>query len=61
MERKEGPIPPHSRTTLSYYHATCFGSLEAVNCHKHSVRYDMAVNRGTCGASVGLIKSPTTL
>eukprot|EP00985_Skeletonema_marinoi_P004943 scaffold2145_cov72-Skeletonema_marinoi.AAC.1 len=25
------------------------GSLEAVDCHIHSVRYEMAVNRGTCG------------
>eukprot|EP00985_Skeletonema_marinoi_P014526 scaffold7368_cov114-Skeletonema_marinoi.AAC.2 len=24
-----------------------YGSLEAVDCHIHSVRYDMAVNRGT--------------
>eukprot|EP00984_Skeletonema_dohrnii_P034438 scaffold33559_cov129-Skeletonema_dohrnii-CCMP3373.AAC.2 len=23
-----------------------YGSLEAVDCHIHSVRYDMAVNRG---------------
>eukprot|EP00985_Skeletonema_marinoi_P028024 scaffold23812_cov91-Skeletonema_marinoi.AAC.3 len=25
------------------------GSLEAVDCHIHSVRYDMAVNRGVGG------------
>eukprot|EP00985_Skeletonema_marinoi_P029172 scaffold27035_cov80-Skeletonema_marinoi.AAC.1 len=25
------------------------GSLKAVDCHIHSVRYDMAVNRGACG------------
>eukprot|EP00984_Skeletonema_dohrnii_P020538 scaffold10016_cov89-Skeletonema_dohrnii-CCMP3373.AAC.2 len=25
------------------------GSLEAVDCHIHRVRYDTAVNRGTCG------------
>ena len=25
------------------------GSLEAVDCHIHSVRYDMTVNRGACG------------
>eukprot|EP00985_Skeletonema_marinoi_P027247 scaffold22074_cov195-Skeletonema_marinoi.AAC.1 len=28
--------------------ANYYGSLEAVDCHIHSVRYDMAVNRGTC-------------
>eukprot|EP00984_Skeletonema_dohrnii_P012838 scaffold5240_cov125-Skeletonema_dohrnii-CCMP3373.AAC.1 len=37
------------------------GSLEAVDCHIHSVRYDMAVNRGTWGFSDDLIRSPTTL
>eukprot|EP00985_Skeletonema_marinoi_P012713 scaffold6193_cov88-Skeletonema_marinoi.AAC.1 len=39
------------------------GSLEAVDCHIHSVRYDMAVNSGTCGISDDLIiiRSPTTL
>eukprot|EP00984_Skeletonema_dohrnii_P018391 scaffold8580_cov114-Skeletonema_dohrnii-CCMP3373.AAC.1 len=37
------------------------GSLEAVDCHIHSVRYDMAVNRGTCGISDVLIRSPTTV
>eukprot|EP00984_Skeletonema_dohrnii_P029289 scaffold19773_cov78-Skeletonema_dohrnii-CCMP3373.AAC.1 len=26
--------------------ANCLGSLEAVDCHIHSVRYEMAVNRG---------------
>eukprot|EP00984_Skeletonema_dohrnii_P022713 scaffold11812_cov137-Skeletonema_dohrnii-CCMP3373.AAC.1 len=36
------------------------GSLEAVDCHTHSLRYDMAVNRGTCGISDALIWSPTT-
>eukprot|EP00984_Skeletonema_dohrnii_P011621 scaffold4649_cov117-Skeletonema_dohrnii-CCMP3373.AAC.1 len=25
------------------------GSLEAVDCHIHSVRYDMVVSRGACG------------
>ncbi len=25
------------------------GTLEAVDCHLYSVRYDMAVNRGTNG------------
>ena len=29
--------------------ANYYGSLEAVDCHIHSVRYDMAVNRGACG------------
>eukprot|EP00984_Skeletonema_dohrnii_P011622 scaffold4649_cov117-Skeletonema_dohrnii-CCMP3373.AAC.2 len=29
--------------------ANCHGTLEAVDCHIHSVRYDMAVNRGACG------------
>eukprot|EP00984_Skeletonema_dohrnii_P010072 scaffold3906_cov94-Skeletonema_dohrnii-CCMP3373.AAC.1 len=24
----------------------CLGSLQAVDCHIHTVRYDMAVNRG---------------
>ena len=36
-------------------------SLEAVDYHTHRARYDMAVNRGTCGVSDGLIRSPTTL
>eukprot|EP00984_Skeletonema_dohrnii_P010073 scaffold3906_cov94-Skeletonema_dohrnii-CCMP3373.AAC.2 len=26
--------------------ANCHRSLEAVDCHIHSVRYDMAINRG---------------
>eukprot|EP00985_Skeletonema_marinoi_P000359 scaffold128_cov174-Skeletonema_marinoi.AAC.1 len=30
---------------MANYH----GSLEAVDCHIHSVRYDMAVNRGADG------------
>eukprot|EP00984_Skeletonema_dohrnii_P036912 scaffold38440_cov239-Skeletonema_dohrnii-CCMP3373.AAC.1 len=29
----------------------CYGSLQAVDRHTHSVRDDMAVNRGTCGVS----------
>eukprot|EP00985_Skeletonema_marinoi_P019118 scaffold10856_cov96-Skeletonema_marinoi.AAC.1 len=37
------------------------GSLEAVDCHIHSVRYDMAVKRGAGAVSGGLIRSPTTL
>eukprot|EP00984_Skeletonema_dohrnii_P030432 scaffold21916_cov82-Skeletonema_dohrnii-CCMP3373.AAC.1 len=32
---------------MANYH----GSLEAVDCHIHSVRYDMAVNRETRGVS----------
>eukprot|EP00984_Skeletonema_dohrnii_P027718 scaffold17346_cov85-Skeletonema_dohrnii-CCMP3373.AAC.1 len=27
------------------------GSVEAVDCHIHRVRHDMAVNRGICGVS----------
>eukprot|EP00985_Skeletonema_marinoi_P013051 scaffold6440_cov94-Skeletonema_marinoi.AAC.1 len=34
------------------------GSLEAVDRHIHSVRYDMAINRGTCGISNDLNRSP---
>eukprot|EP00985_Skeletonema_marinoi_P004155 scaffold1814_cov110-Skeletonema_marinoi.AAC.3 len=37
------------------------GSLEAVDCHIHSVRYDMAVNIDTGGRIRCLIRSPTTL
>jgi len=32
---------------MANYH----GSLEAVDCHIHSMRYDMAVNRGACGGT----------
>eukprot|EP00985_Skeletonema_marinoi_P015187 scaffold7782_cov84-Skeletonema_marinoi.AAC.1 len=37
------------------------GSLKAVDCHVHSVRYDMAVNRDSCGRLRCLIRTPTTL
>jgi hypothetical protein len=37
------------------------GSLEAVERHIHSVRYDMAVTRGAGGHLRCLIRSPTTL
>eukprot|EP00984_Skeletonema_dohrnii_P006181 scaffold2212_cov107-Skeletonema_dohrnii-CCMP3373.AAC.2 len=37
------------------------GSLEAVDCDIHSVRYDMAVNRGAGGHLRCFIMSPTTL
>eukprot|EP00985_Skeletonema_marinoi_P011500 scaffold5477_cov165-Skeletonema_marinoi.AAC.1 len=38
------------------------GSLEAVDCHIHSVRYDMVLESSASGRLVsdGLIKSPTT-
>eukprot|EP00984_Skeletonema_dohrnii_P009834 scaffold3785_cov101-Skeletonema_dohrnii-CCMP3373.AAC.10 len=35
--------------------------LQAVDCHSHGVRYDMAVNRGVGGHLRCLIRSPTTL
>eukprot|EP00985_Skeletonema_marinoi_P008618 scaffold3938_cov221-Skeletonema_marinoi.AAC.1 len=31
--------------------ANYYWSLEAVDCHIHSVRYDIAGNRRTCGVS----------
>eukprot|EP00984_Skeletonema_dohrnii_P030131 scaffold21325_cov94-Skeletonema_dohrnii-CCMP3373.AAC.1 len=37
------------------------GSLAAVDSHIHSVRYDMAVNRGAGGRLRCIIRSPTTL
>ena len=37
------------------------GLLEPVDCHIHSVRYDMAVNRAAGGHLRCLIRSPTTL
>eukprot|EP00985_Skeletonema_marinoi_P022930 scaffold14896_cov106-Skeletonema_marinoi.AAC.1 len=37
------------------------GSLEAVDRHIYSERYDMAVNRGAGGHLRCLIRSPTTL
>eukprot|EP00984_Skeletonema_dohrnii_P009397 scaffold3601_cov83-Skeletonema_dohrnii-CCMP3373.AAC.2 len=36
-------------------------SLEAVDCHLHSVRYDMAVKRGIGGRLRCIIRSPKTL
>eukprot|EP00984_Skeletonema_dohrnii_P028249 scaffold18174_cov75-Skeletonema_dohrnii-CCMP3373.AAC.1 len=41
--------------------ANYYGSLEAVDCHLHSVRYDMAVNRGAGGRLRCISRSPTTL
>eukprot|EP00985_Skeletonema_marinoi_P025373 scaffold18593_cov162-Skeletonema_marinoi.AAC.1 len=35
--------------------------LEAVACHIHSVRYDMAVNRESGGRLRCLIRTPTTV
>eukprot|EP00985_Skeletonema_marinoi_P026927 scaffold21318_cov109-Skeletonema_marinoi.AAC.1 len=37
------------------------GPLQAVDCHCHGVRYDMAVNRVAVGHLRCLIRSPTTL
>eukprot|EP00985_Skeletonema_marinoi_P023909 scaffold16194_cov92-Skeletonema_marinoi.AAC.3 len=38
------------------------GSLEALERHIHSMRYDMAVNRGAgVHPRLGLIRSPTSL
>eukprot|EP00985_Skeletonema_marinoi_P001162 scaffold468_cov154-Skeletonema_marinoi.AAC.1 len=37
------------------------GTLQAVDCDIHGVRYDMAVNRGAVGHLRCLIRSPTTL
>eukprot|EP00984_Skeletonema_dohrnii_P023969 scaffold13077_cov73-Skeletonema_dohrnii-CCMP3373.AAC.1 len=37
------------------------GSLEAVDCDIHSVRYDMVLERSADIAEVGFIRSPTTL
>eukprot|EP00985_Skeletonema_marinoi_P029662 scaffold28582_cov86-Skeletonema_marinoi.AAC.1 len=37
------------------------GSLEAVDCRIHSVRYDMVlVSRAGCYSKLGLIRSPMT-
>eukprot|EP00985_Skeletonema_marinoi_P026325 scaffold20321_cov95-Skeletonema_marinoi.AAC.1 len=44
-------------TIKNNYH----GSLEAVDCHIHSVRYDMAVNSGAGGHLRCILGSPTTL
>ena len=44
-------------TIMADYHE----SLEAVDCHIHSVMYDMAVDWGACSVSAGLIRSPTML
>ena len=41
--------------------ANCNGSIEAVECHIHSVRYDMAVKEVLAAVSDGLIRSPLTL
>jgi len=38
------------------------GSLEAVDCHIHSVRYDMVISSSSAGGRLEcLIRSPTTL
>eukprot|EP00984_Skeletonema_dohrnii_P016199 scaffold7151_cov129-Skeletonema_dohrnii-CCMP3373.AAC.1 len=37
------------------------GSLQAVDCHGHSVRYDMALESQAGGHLRCLIRSPTTL
>jgi len=37
------------------------GSLEAVDCHIHSVRYDMGLQSSFGGRLRCLIRSPTTL
>eukprot|EP00985_Skeletonema_marinoi_P031627 scaffold37743_cov211-Skeletonema_marinoi.AAC.5 len=52
-------IGPHQvYTTMANY----YGSLEAVHFHIHSVRYDMALDRGAGSRpKLGLIRSPTTL
>eukprot|EP00985_Skeletonema_marinoi_P000194 scaffold58_cov79-Skeletonema_marinoi.AAC.12 len=39
---------------MANYH----GSLEAADCHIHSMRYDMSVNRGAGGRLRCLIRSP---
>eukprot|EP00984_Skeletonema_dohrnii_P026225 scaffold15552_cov116-Skeletonema_dohrnii-CCMP3373.AAC.1 len=46
-------------TIMANYH----GSSEAVDCHIHSVRYDMVRERDfrACGRLRCLIRSPTTL
>eukprot|EP00985_Skeletonema_marinoi_P027069 scaffold21634_cov76-Skeletonema_marinoi.AAC.1 len=53
-------LEPYKRcfyTIMANYH----GSLEAVDCHIHIVRYDMAVDREAGGHLRCLIRSPTTL
>jgi len=42
---------------MANYH----GSLEAVDCHIHSVRYDIVLVRGAGGHLRCFIRSPTTL
>eukprot|EP00985_Skeletonema_marinoi_P029231 scaffold27237_cov234-Skeletonema_marinoi.AAC.1 len=41
--------------------ANYYGSLEPVDCHIHSVRYDMAVNSELAAVIDGFIRSPTML
>eukprot|EP00984_Skeletonema_dohrnii_P004046 scaffold1394_cov118-Skeletonema_dohrnii-CCMP3373.AAC.1 len=41
--------------------ANCNGSLKAVDCHIHSVRYDMVLESRTGGRLRCLIRSRTTL
>eukprot|EP00985_Skeletonema_marinoi_P024505 scaffold17077_cov174-Skeletonema_marinoi.AAC.4 len=45
-------LQPCERSLYNIMATNYNGSLEAVDCHIHSVRYDMAVNRGTCGVSL---------
>ena len=40
---------------------TIMGHLEAVDCHIHSVRYDMVLESRAGGRLRCLIRSPTTL
>eukprot|EP00985_Skeletonema_marinoi_P033096 scaffold40440_cov168-Skeletonema_marinoi.AAC.1 len=35
--------------------ANCYGSLDAVDCHIHSVRYDMAVGRAASSGHLDVV------
>eukprot|EP00984_Skeletonema_dohrnii_P025447 scaffold14604_cov80-Skeletonema_dohrnii-CCMP3373.AAC.5 len=56
-QRKLEPCKRCFCTIMANYN----GSLKAVDCHCHSVRYDMAVNGGAVSHLRCLIRSPTTL
>eukprot|EP00985_Skeletonema_marinoi_P007350 scaffold3221_cov126-Skeletonema_marinoi.AAC.17 len=46
---------------LPYYHGQLDGSLEAVDCHIHCVRYDFVLESNASGHLRCLIRSPMSL
>eukprot|EP00985_Skeletonema_marinoi_P007348 scaffold3221_cov126-Skeletonema_marinoi.AAC.15 len=46
---------------LLHYHGQPCGSLEAVDCYIHSVRYDIVLESNVGGHLRCLIRSPTSL